>query len=112
MGPNVQYASEKKWEPLEIRIYEGADGDFTLYEDEGDGYQYESGAYSTIRFSWNSAEKTLTMGDRTGSFPGMPEEREFNLVLIPKDQPVDREQPLQKGIRYLGEKMTVSIGKD
>lgn len=52
IGPKVQYATEKKWDNLEIRIYEGANGEFTLYEDEGDNYNYEKGAYSTITFNW------------------------------------------------------------
>jgi alpha-D-xyloside xylohydrolase len=47
-GPKVQYATEKKWDNLEIRVYEGADGEFVLYEDENDNYNYEKGAYSTI----------------------------------------------------------------
>jgi alpha-D-xyloside xylohydrolase len=56
-GPKVQYSSEKKWDNLEIRIYEGANGEFTLYEDENDNYNYEKGAYSTITFTWDDAKK-------------------------------------------------------
>lgn len=70
-GPKVQYAEEKKWDDLEIRIYEGSDGEFTLYEDENDNYNYEKGKYSTITFKWNDAKKTLTIEDRKGSFPGI-----------------------------------------
>ena len=57
VGPKVQYATEKKWDNLEIRVYEGANGEFTLYEDENDNYNYEKGAYSTITFIWNDAKK-------------------------------------------------------
>ena len=53
MGPEVQYATEKKWDDLELRIYPGADGEFVLYEDENDNYNYERGQYSEIRFNWN-----------------------------------------------------------
>jgi alpha-D-xyloside xylohydrolase len=78
-GPKVQYATEKKWDTLEIRIYEGADGAFTLYEDEGDNYNYEKGMYSVIDFNWNNADKTLVINDRKGEFPGMLKERKFSI---------------------------------
>ncbi|MBP7912475.1 MAG: DUF5110 domain-containing protein, partial [Streptococcus sp.] len=79
-GPKVQYTTEKRWDSLEIRIYEGADGAFTLYEDEGDNYNYEKGMYSTIAFLWDDAKKTLTIGDRKGSFPSMLIQRKFKIV--------------------------------
>lgn len=47
LGPEMQYTGEKPWDHLEIRIYPGADGDFTLYEDEGNNYNYERGVYYT-----------------------------------------------------------------
>ncbi|TDW95826.1 glycoside hydrolase family 31 protein [Dinghuibacter silviterrae] len=81
-GPEVQYATEKKWDDLEIRVYPGADATFTLYEDENDSYNYESGAYSEIDFQWNEASHTLTVGDRRGHFPGMPGERKFKVVIM------------------------------
>ena len=43
MGPDLQYAAEKPADPIELRVYRGADGAFTLYEDENDGYNYEKG---------------------------------------------------------------------
>ncbi len=82
LGPKVQYASEKKWDNLEIRVYEGAHGEFTLYEDENDNYNYENGAFSTITFTWNDAKKSLTINDRKGSFPGMMKERKFRIVKV------------------------------
>ena len=81
-GPAVQYSSEKKWDNLEIRVYPGADGDYTLYEDEGDNYNYEKGAYSIIAFHWNDATKTLTIADRKGSFKGMMKNRNFRVVIV------------------------------
>ena len=86
IGPKVQYATEKKWDNLEIRIYEGADGEFTLYEDENDNYNYEKGVYSTISFNWNDTDKTLTIGKRNGEFPGMLAERTFNIVIVSKNK--------------------------
>ncbi len=82
LGPHVQYAEEKKWGNLEIRIYPGANGSFVLYEDENDNYNYEKGVYSTITFNWDDKKKTLTISDRKGSFPGMLYQRKFNVVLV------------------------------
>ena len=74
----MQYVSEKPWDALEVRVYPGADGRFTLYEDEGDGYAYEQGACSEIEFTLKG--RTLTVGERRGSFPGMLRERTFRIV--------------------------------
>jgi alpha-D-xyloside xylohydrolase len=82
MGPVVQYSGESSNQELEIRIYEGANGEFTLYEDEGDNYNYEKGQCSTITFIWNDAKKTLTIADRKGSFKGMVAERKFTIVKV------------------------------
>jgi alpha-D-xyloside xylohydrolase len=81
LGPEMQYVGEKAWDQLELRIYPGADGSFTLYEDEGDGYNYERGVYSTITFSWNDKTRELTIGERQGEYPGMLKNRRFSLVL-------------------------------
>ena len=64
LGPVMQYATEKPADPIELRVYRGADGKFTLYEDEGDNYNYEKGKYATIPFEWNEAKQTLTIGKR------------------------------------------------
>ncbi len=82
LGPFLQYSSEKPADPIELRIYRGADGKFTLYEDEGDTYNYEKGKYATIPISWNDAKQTLEIGNRSGDFPGMLKERTFNVVWV------------------------------
>jgi alpha-D-xyloside xylohydrolase len=82
MGPFMQYSTEKQEDPVELRIYLGADGKFRLYEDENDNYNYEKGIYATIDFTWNDAGKILTISDRKGEFPGMLKERTFNIVLV------------------------------
>lgn len=82
LGPEVQYAEEKSWDTLEIRVYPGADGNFVLYEDEFDNYNYEKGLYSTIAFHWDNTQKTLTIGERKGDFPGMLKKRNFRIVLV------------------------------
>ena len=81
LGPDVQYSSEKSWDDLEVVIYPGADGEFCLYEDEGDDYGYERGRYSTITFRWDDASRRLTIEPRQGSFPGMLEQRRFRIRL-------------------------------
>ena len=81
LAPEMQYVGQKSWEELEIRIYPGADGDFTLYEDEGDNYNYEQGLYATIPFHWNDRTLTLTIGQRSGRYPGMLTHRSFHIVL-------------------------------
>ena len=82
MGPFLQYATEKPADPLELRIYPGVDGKFTLYEDENNTYDYEKGVYATITFEWNDAEKTLSVSKREGNFPGMLKDRTFKIVLV------------------------------
>jgi alpha-D-xyloside xylohydrolase len=102
LGPEMQYVGEKAWDNLELRIYPGANGSFTLYEDEGDNYNYEKGAYATITFQWNDKARTLTIGERKGSYPGMLQKRQFTIV-TPNGK--------QKVIEYNGQKMQVSIAK-
>jgi len=81
LGPVMQYVGEKPWDNLEIRIYPGADAEFSLYEDEGDGYNYEQGYYSNIIFTWTDRTRTLHISARQGGFKGMLYERKFALVL-------------------------------
>ena len=81
LAPEMQYVGEKAWDQLEIRVYPGADGSFLLYEDEGDSYQYEKGAYATIAFQWHNATNTLTIGAQQGSYPGMLKSRQFIITL-------------------------------
>ncbi|MCG6914144.1 DUF5110 domain-containing protein [bacterium BMS3Abin03] len=111
IGPKVQYATEKKWDDLEIRIYPGADGEFTLYEDENDNYNYEKGIYSIITFRWDDAKKELTINDRRGSFPGMLIERRFNIVAVGKNKGVGTNSVdnFDKMITYKGKKVIVKL---
>ncbi|HOT15637.1 MAG TPA: glycoside hydrolase family 31 protein [Bacteroidales bacterium] len=111
IGPEVQYSGEKKWDNLEIRVYEGANGEFTLYEDEGDNYNYEKGAYSTVSFSWNNQKRTLSIGERKGSFPGMLTNRVFNIVLVGKGKGTGSvlSAKFDKAITYSGKKQVVKF---
>jgi len=80
-GPEIEYATEKN-DPIELRVYRGANGAFTLYEDEGDNYNYERGKYATIPMTWNESTHTLQIGKRRGSFRGMLKERTFRIVWV------------------------------
>lgn len=80
-GPRVESAVGKP-DPIDLRVYAGANGDFTLYEDEGDNYDYEHGARSVIPIRWDEGSSTLTIGARQGSFPGMLEQRTFRIVVV------------------------------
>lgn len=82
MGPAMEWSTEKPADPIELRIYAGADGDFTFYEDENDNYNYEKGAHATVTLHWNNATRTLSIGKREGSFPGMSATHEFRVVLV------------------------------
>ncbi len=99
-GPDVQYATEKKWDNLTVKIYPGTDADFILYENEFDNYNYEKGDYTEIPFHWNEKSKTLTIGSRKGNFKGMIDKRTFN-VILPDGQ--------QKTVNYSGKKISVSF---
>ena len=82
LGPEIEYADEKPAGPIELRIFPGADGSFELYQDAGDSYDYESGAHSVIPLHWSQATRTLTIGDREGSYPGMPARIQINIVWV------------------------------
>jgi len=82
LGPDEEWSTEKAADPIELRIYRGENGDFTLYEDENDNYDYEKGVYATIPLHWDDAGHTLTIGDRKGQFPGMLEGRSFRVVFV------------------------------
>ena len=81
LGPEMQYVGEKSWNNLELRVYPGANGAFSLYEDEGDNYNYEKGVYTLIPMTWNDKTQTLTIGQRKGQYPGMLSQRTFTIVL-------------------------------
>jgi alpha-D-xyloside xylohydrolase len=108
MGPYLQYATEKAADPIETRVYTGANADFVLYEDENDTYSYESGKYSTIAMNWNEAEKTFTIKDRNGKFPGMLENRTFIIVWVNSINGTGVE-PTKKGeiIQYTGKEIKI-----
>jgi len=111
MGPFLQYSTEKPADPIELRIYPGADGNFTLYEDENDNYNYEKGIYATIDFKWNDAKRLLTIEKRNGEFPGMMQERTINIVVVSKDHGTGVEicpRP-EKTVKYSGVQLEIKF---
>ncbi len=82
LGPQIEYAAQDPTGPIELRIYRGANGKFDLYEDAGDGYEYQKGAHSIVPIRWDDGDSTLTIGAREGSFPAMAEQRTFRIVLV------------------------------
>ncbi len=109
LGPVMQYSTETAPDPIEIRVYPGADGSFTLYDDENDNYDYETGMYSTIPLTWHDATRTLTIGARQGSYPGMAQSRTFHLVVVGANHGVgiaDTEPPDQS-VTYTGASIDV-----
>ena len=79
LAPVMQYAQQSQWDNLDIIVYPGSNAVFTLYEDEGDNYNYERGVYSTITMKWNDSQRTFTVEARQGQFPGMLQNRKFNI---------------------------------
>jgi alpha-D-xyloside xylohydrolase len=111
MGPFLQYTGEKPADPIELRIYPGTDGEFTLYEDENDNYNYEQGIYSTIDFTWEDATRTLGISARKGEFPGMLSERTFQVVVVGQEHGtgVDITTMPDKSVKYTGEAISVKL---
>jgi alpha-D-xyloside xylohydrolase len=108
-GPEKEWSTEKPEDPIELRIYRGADGNFSLYEDENDTYNYEKGAYSIISFHWDDAAKTLTIGDRKGQFPGILQNRSFRIVMVSNNHGVGvgtTSNP-DKVVQYSGKQIVV-----
>ena len=116
LGPDVQYSSQSNWDNLEIRIYPGADGQFTLYEDERDNYNYESGRFSEIPFAWDDATHTLTIGARNGEFEGMLQNRTFRIVLVDAENGVGvgikQSVRFSKEVAYSGSEVSVQIDNE
>jgi alpha-D-xyloside xylohydrolase len=110
MGPDLQFAEEKPANPIELRVYPGADADFSIYEDDNNTYDYEKGAYSTIPIHWNDSTHTLTIGDRRGQFAGMQASRTFHVVFVGDGHGVGIDPTSQPDeiVQYDGKSVSVS----
>jgi alpha-D-xyloside xylohydrolase len=111
-APVVQYTGEKPHDPITLYIYTGENGAFTLYEDEGNNFNYEHGAFAQIPMTWNDAAQTLTIGRRQGSFPGMLDERTFDVIFVSKDHPVGFafDAKPEQSIKYSGDEISLKKG--
>lgn len=110
LGPAIEYAREAS-DPIELRVYPGADGDFTLYEDEGDSYRYTKGDHAEIPMHWDDATRTLTVGARQGSYKGMAAKHTFNVVIVTAGHGVggDATAAPDKTVVYSGEKTVATF---
>ena len=110
-GPAMEWCDEKPAELINLYVYEGQDGSFQLYEDEGTNYNYEKDKYATIEIAYNDADKTVSFGKRNGAFKGMLKNRRFNVVLVKKDQPRDLnlDNPEGKMVQYSGKAVSVKL---
>jgi len=111
MGPVMQYATEKPDNNIELRIYPGADGEFTYYTDENNNYNYEHGSYSTFKLKWDDKQRVLTISDSKGKFTGMLTQRKFNIVLVSGSHGSDSgaADHADKTITYYGKQLSVKL---
>jgi alpha-D-xyloside xylohydrolase len=111
MGGDIAYADQNAGGPLQIRVYPGKNASFKLYEDEGDNYNYENGAYARTEIVWDDKKKTLTLGDRDGSFPGMAAQRKVSVVVVGKGKGAGKELDSKpaKSFSFTGKQVSVKV---
>lgn len=113
LGPKVQHSGEKLDADWEVRIYPGQDGKFSIYEDEGDGYGYENGAYSWTKINWNDKQREITFTQREGEFPGLTEKRKIQIKLVADKHGVgldsNQKQKSDLELMYQGKQITKKI---
>ena len=111
--PETEYADQSPNGPIELRIYKGANGEFDLYEDSGDGYEYERGQHSIIRIRWDDQSGVLTIGTREGTFPGLVDRRMFRIVLVGNGHGIGEEttDKVDREVRYDGKEIRIEFGQ-
>ena len=112
VGPEMEWSDQKKAELIDLYVYAGKDGSYTLYEDEGTNYNYEKGKYAMIDFKYNDAKKTITIAARKGAFDGMLQKRRFNIVLVSDNNQQGislAKAPKGKMVKYAGKSVTVKL---
>jgi alpha-D-xyloside xylohydrolase len=109
LGQVMRHVAEKPAETVELRVYRGADGAFTLYDDEGDNYSYERGIHATIPISWNEKTQTLTLGRRVGKYPGMLKEWTFRVIFVNETHGLGGQEtePADAIVKYTGKAITL-----
>jgi alpha-D-xyloside xylohydrolase len=111
LGPELQYAAEKAADPIVLYVYAGADGTFTLYEDQGLTYDYQQGALAEIPLRWNDGTRTLSIGARQGSFTGMLSSRTFQIVLVSPTKAVgfSSAPTADRSVSYTGAALEIAL---
>ncbi|WP_312193392.1 DUF5110 domain-containing protein, partial [Sphingobacterium sp.] len=111
IGPVMQYTTEKKPDVLDLYIYTGANGQFSLYEDEGTNYNYEKGKYSRIDFSYDHSTHTLSLANRQGAFDGMLTKRKFNIIFVSDSNVVGLDVASKKSmaVTYTGKALQIKL---
>jgi alpha-D-xyloside xylohydrolase len=111
IGPEQQYVGQNPADPITLFVYTGANGQFTLYEDDGLTYDYEHGAYTQIPIVWNDTARTLTIGARTGSYDGMLKNRTFDVVVVSGKRPVGFSftPTADRAVSYDGSAVTIKL---
>lgn len=111
LGQETEYANQNPGGPIELRIYKGADGEFDLYEDAGDGYEYERGQRSIIRIRWDDPSGVLTIGTREGNFPGLVEKKMFRIVVVGNGHGVGEDVTVRvdREVRYDGKEIRIDL---
>jgi alpha-D-xyloside xylohydrolase len=111
LGPEEEWADQQPNGPIELRVYPGADGTFTLYNDEGDNYDYEKGAHSTTALAWSDATRTLTIAARQGTYPNMPPQTTFHVVLARPNHGIGEAttDAADRTVTYNGSALTVRM---
>lgn len=109
LGPDITYVDEHPNASLDLCVYPGQNGSFTLYDDEGDNYNYEQGHFATIRLSWDESARRLILHDRQGSYPGMPDSREFRIIMGGSPTNPSPQESSATTIVYEGREMTVEL---
>ena len=109
-GPQVQYANEIIG-PLTVRVYPGADGSFTFYDDERDNYNYENGDYSIIEMKWDDASQIFTIESQKGEYKGMPESRKISIIKVSIENGIGLpyNDEVSKEIIYFGNKIEIRL---
>jgi len=112
-GPEIQYTTDAKSDPITLFVYSGANGTFNLYGDDGLTYNYEKGEFARIPMRWDDAAQTLTIGGREGSFPEMLANRRFDVVLVSKSKPVafSFTPKVDRSVNYKGDEVVVKLGR-
>ena len=108
VGPDIQYTADKPGAPITLLVFTGADGSFDYYEDDGVSYGYERGEFARIPLRYDAAKGTLTIGARSGSYPGMPASRTFKVRWIKGGKaPADLDAAADSSVEYSGAEVTI-----